>query len=228
MCGKIIGGILALLVVSGFPEAGEKQRTQSGRIIGELKAQTNTPDGKNTFIEVLAPGEDKARKYHVLYDPAIKGPIESVLMAVRAAKVGDMVELNWVSTGHGPAIKSFRVFKSSRTGKVHELLKERLATLRELSAVTRSAYLHGNAKFAEVSQAHALLVKAELELCDSDKERLAVHEKAVTAARELENQTSHMHKAGLTTQASVLAARAARLHAEIDLERAKLKTTQGR
>jgi hypothetical protein len=88
-----------------------EDKPKTGTIIGELKSRMNTPDKKNTIIEVLAPGEEKPRKYHVLYDPKIKGPIETVLAAVRAAEVGDRVEFDWVQTGHGPAIKEFRVLK---------------------------------------------------------------------------------------------------------------------
>ena len=91
--------------------AAQDDKPRSGKIIGELKSQKNTPDGKNTFIDVLAPGEEKARSYHVLYDPDAKGPIAPVLTAVRAAKAGDRVELEWVQTGHGPEIKAFKVLK---------------------------------------------------------------------------------------------------------------------
>jgi hypothetical protein len=91
------------------PKGADEPRL--GTIIGELKSQTDTNDKKNTIIEVLAPGEEKPRKYHVLYDPEIKGPIAAVLKDVRAAKVGDRVEFEWVQTGHGPAIKTFRVLK---------------------------------------------------------------------------------------------------------------------
>jgi hypothetical protein len=99
------------LVVPGLIAQDEKPK--SGTVVGELKSQKNTADGKNTIIEVLAPGEEKARSYHVLYDAKIKGPIETVLAAVRAAKVGDRVELEWVQTGHGPAIKAFQVLKKA-------------------------------------------------------------------------------------------------------------------
>ena len=61
----------------------------------------------------LAPGEEKARGYHVLYDAKIKGPDPKVLHAVRSAKVGDRVEFDWVQTGHGPAIKSFRITRKA-------------------------------------------------------------------------------------------------------------------
>ena len=90
-------------------DAQEKKR--GGTVIGTVKGAKDINNGKNTQIEVLAPGEEKARPYFVNYDPKIKGPIESVLKAVRAAKVGDVVELEWVDTNHGPAIVTFRPFK---------------------------------------------------------------------------------------------------------------------
>ena len=102
--------VFTLLVVSGPSVAQEPKK--SGTIIGEVKGQKDTKDGRNTMIEVLAPGEEKARSYHVNYDPKIKGPTPAVLKAVRHAKVGERVELEWVSTNHGPAITAFRVLKT--------------------------------------------------------------------------------------------------------------------
>jgi hypothetical protein len=103
-------GMAALFLVASS-DAQEKKR--EGTIIGVLKAHKDSKDGKNTFIDVLSPGEEKPRAYHVLYDAKLKGPIPSVLSAVRAAKIGDMVELAWVETGHGPAMKSFKVLKKA-------------------------------------------------------------------------------------------------------------------
>jgi hypothetical protein len=111
--------VLALaLATAWFAASGtcgaDEPKTKSGTITGELKSKKDTPDGKNTFIEVLAPGEEKPRRYHVLYDEKIKGPITSVLKDVRAANIGDEVEFEWVQTGHGPAIKTFQVVKKTK------------------------------------------------------------------------------------------------------------------
>lgn len=95
-------------------DAAQEQKKRSGTLTGELKSQMATPNGKNTIIEVLAPGEEKARSYRVQYDAKAKGPIPSVLEAVRAAKVGDRVQLEWVDTGEGLAIKSFEVLKKKK------------------------------------------------------------------------------------------------------------------
>lgn len=99
------------VLTAGFLDAAQEQKKRSGTITGELKAQKKAPNGKNTLVEVLAPGEEQARWYRVQFDPKVKGPIESVLKAVRAANVGDRVQLEWVDTGEGLAITSFQVVR---------------------------------------------------------------------------------------------------------------------
>jgi hypothetical protein len=109
--------VVPCLLIWASPAVAQEEKPKTGTIIGELKSQKDTPDGKNTFIEVLAPGEERPRRYHVLYDGKAKEPVESVLAAVRAAKVGDRVEFAWVQTGHGPAIKTFKVLKKAEDKK---------------------------------------------------------------------------------------------------------------
>lgn len=104
---------LALLVVCIFSAAAQEQKKRTGKLTGELKSQKATPNGKNTILEVLAPGEEKARSYRVQYDPKVKGPIPKVLDAVRAAKVGDRVQLEWIDTGEGLAITAFEILKKA-------------------------------------------------------------------------------------------------------------------
>ena len=115
MLQKIVGVsfVVAMVMVCGLLAAAQEKKLRSGKLTGDLKSQKATPNGKNTIIEVLAPGEEKARKYHVQYDPKVKGPIPEVLKAVREAKVGDRVQLEWVDTGEGLAIKAFEVLKKA-------------------------------------------------------------------------------------------------------------------
>jgi len=102
---------LLLLAHVAFSDAAQEPKKRTGNVVGKLEARKDSKDGKNTIIDVLAPGEEKARAYFVNYDPKIKGPIPAVLAAVRSAKIGEVVELEWVDTNHGPAITSFRMFK---------------------------------------------------------------------------------------------------------------------
>lgn len=87
------------------------QERKKGTMTGEIKSSKVSPNGKNTILEVLAPGEEKARTYRVQYDPTIKAPLADVLKAVRAAKVGDTCTFDWVDTGEGLAITKFEVIK---------------------------------------------------------------------------------------------------------------------
>jgi hypothetical protein len=91
---------------AGRDDAPAKE-TRTGSISGEIKSKKE--QNKNIVIEVLAPGEEKARAYFVQYDPKIKAPIPDVLKAVAAANVGDRVVFDWEATGHGPAIVKFKV-----------------------------------------------------------------------------------------------------------------------
>ena len=84
---------------------------RSGTVSGEIKSKKE--QNNNVVIEVLAPGEEKARSYFVQHDPKVKGPIPEVLKAVRAAGVGDKVVFDWEATGHGPAIVKFEVQKKA-------------------------------------------------------------------------------------------------------------------
>jgi|GEM_PF-4086351 len=88
--------------------------SDGGLIVGKLTAKKETADGKNINFEVLSPGEEKARKYHVVFDQKLKKPDHKILEVVRSAKVGETVELEWIKTGHGPAAKSFKVLPKSQ------------------------------------------------------------------------------------------------------------------
>lgn len=99
------------------PDGGkdEPKEKRSGTIAGEIKAKKE--QNNNVTIEVLAPGEEKARAYFVQWDPKIKGPIPEVLKAVKAANVGDKVIFDWEATNHGPAIVKFEVRKKPEEKK---------------------------------------------------------------------------------------------------------------
>ena len=92
-----------------------KDEKRTGTVAGEVKSKR--AQGNNVVIEVLAPGEEKARSYFVQFDPKIKSPIPEVLSAVRAANVGDQVVFDWEATGHGPAIVKFEVRRKAEEKK---------------------------------------------------------------------------------------------------------------
>jgi outer membrane protein TolC len=111
----------------------------------------------------------------------------------------------------------------TKDSKVKELMKERLATLRELVRLTTAEYNAGRASFDRLHQAIRAVLDAELEQCQSDKERIAVLGKTLALAKESENNALQRYKSGAATHSDVLMATAARLETEIALERAKSK-----
>ena len=108
--------VLAAAGVAGIAQEKDKKK-RGGSLVGEVKSTKPTPNGKNVQLEVLAPGEEKARLYRVQYDPKVKGPMPKVLEAARAAKVGDRVQFEWVDTGEGLAMTSFEILKKATEPK---------------------------------------------------------------------------------------------------------------
>ncbi len=94
-------------------QAKDKKEKRKGSILGKLVSAKPTPNGKNVIAEVLAPGEEKPRSYRVNYDPLTKGPIAKVLAAVKTAKEGDTVQFDWIDTGEGLAMTTFKIVKKA-------------------------------------------------------------------------------------------------------------------
>jgi hypothetical protein len=115
MSKKYLGGfvIVAWFLAGLGLEAVQDQKKRTGKLTGEIQSSKKTPNGKNIILEVLAPGEEKARSYRVMYDPKVKGPMPKVLEVVSSAKVGDRVQLEWIDTGEGLAITAFEILKKA-------------------------------------------------------------------------------------------------------------------
>jgi outer membrane protein TolC len=111
----------------------------------------------------------------------------------------------------------------TKDSKLKELQEERLSTLRELVKATTADYVTGRVPFDRVQQATRALLDAELEQCQSDKERITVLEKIVALAKESEKNAVQRYKTGAAPHSDALMATAARLEAEIALERLRSK-----
>jgi len=103
------------------------------------------------------------------------------------------------------------------------LLKERLATARTLVDLTSREYKNGGVAFLKVHQAMMVLHRAELDVCESDRERIAVHERMVATAKELEKTVEELARASEAAQSDLLQAKLSRLEAQIALERARTR-----
>ncbi len=107
--------------------------------------------------------------------------------------------------------------------RVKELLQERLTTCREMVRQVETRYKNGQCTYDEVHSAARMTLDAELEVCTTDKERVAVLEKFLPEAKRHEQTAETFFKSGQGTMTTALKARADRLRVEIDLERARAR-----
>src|SRR5262245_47733372 len=111
----------------------------------------------------------------------------------------------------------------AKGSRLKALLGERLAILREVASRTAEAHRGGHASFAEVFEANQAVCKAELDACETDRERVAVLEKLLADAKEYERRAAAQAKAGAVPAGGALKAKVTRLDVEIALERARGK-----
>ena len=106
--------------------------------------------------------------------------------------------------------------------KIKALLEERAAVARD---AVREAKKPKDFKDNpdEVIAANRLELEAALDLCETDKERIATLEKALPVAKEIEKIIMERLPAGAARIPQALAAKAERLRIEIALEKAKAK-----
>ena len=138
-----------------------------------------------------------------------------IALSVFVLVIGGATAL-WSSLPHAYAA-------DAKDSKLKALLKEKLGVLQAVALQTTNAYQTGVAPFAQVLEANQAVTKAELELCDTEKERLAVLEKMLADAKQYEKHVAEQVQSGQAPAASALKARVNRLDAEIALERAKSK-----
>lgn len=133
-------------------------------------------------------------------------------MFILAACVGSMYLFAPLAAGRAAVLDE---------DKVKALLRERLATLQTVADLTEKAYATGNIPFTKVIESRLAVRKAELELCETDADRIKVLEKSVAESRQLEEVVQTLVKSGQAPQREALTAKVQRLEAEIALERAR-------
>ncbi len=129
----------------------------------------------------------------------------------------------WAGAAEKPA-------KPNATGdaKVRNLLQERLTVLKQIADELQTAYQDtGSVPLETVLQAQMTALKAELELSQSSKDRIAILEKILDRARRNEKNMAKRYENGRVRNSACLTAVVNRLDAQIALERARLaaKTT---
>jgi hypothetical protein len=108
--------------------------------------------------------------------------------------------------------------------KVQALLKERLPILKEVQNRADKRYQTGQGSKGELLQTTLRVLKAQLDLCATDMERIAVHENMVAVLMAIEQQAEELAKRRAADVGTLLEARLNRLEAEIALERARTKS----
>ena len=92
-----------------------------------------------------------------------------------------------------------------------------------IAAETAQGYRGGKATFSQVYEANRAARNAELDLCNTNQERVAVLEKMLEEARDYEKNAEQAFKSARAPHAAALRATADRLEVEIALERARAR-----
>jgi hypothetical protein len=111
--------------------------------------------------------------------------------------------------------------QTSRGPRVRDLQEQRLDTLRNLVKITSEHYKNGLASSDEMWSATRAKDEAELDLCTSNADRIAILKRIVAEAKELEEQDAKLVTNKLSSRTILLRATADRLGQEIRLEDAK-------
>ena len=100
--------VVALLATCAIGN-GQLKKLRTGTTIGELRSVNAAKNKRDTVIEVLAPGEEKPRRY------TVGAQQKALVAAVNAAKIGDRVEVEWFDTSEGLCIEKFQVLTKEKS-----------------------------------------------------------------------------------------------------------------
>jgi hypothetical protein len=113
--------------------------------------------------------------------------------------------------------------QTKQSSRVRELEEQRLVTLSNLVEITSERVKNGELSSDELLTATRARDEAELALCTSDAERIAVLEKIVEEAKTIEEQDAKLVANKAMSRRMLLKATADRLEQQIRLESAKAK-----
>jgi outer membrane protein TolC len=112
---------------------------------------------------------------------------------------------------------------SEEMAKLKVLLQERAEALREAFRIRFEEYKVGRATLEGILEIEKELGTAELELAEKREERISILENNVKIQKAIEALTKEKYDAGRITMAAVALSKAARLEAEIVLQRERMK-----
>ncbi len=105
--------------------------------------------------------------------------------------------------------------------KLKVLQKEKLTVAQQVATLANRSYQTGTESFANVLEANQAVGNAQLDLCDTNAERIAVLERMLAQERDFEKHVAARVSAEVAPQSSLLKAKLNRLDVEIALERAR-------
>lgn len=106
--------------------------------------------------------------------------------------------------------------------RLRELQKERVKVLKEQIEGQMERVTLGKDPLLQLIEAVRELADAELDLAENPSQRVSAVERLAAALSVYEKQISDLHQAGLQNKQNVAQIKAARLKAEIQLEKMKL------
>jgi hypothetical protein len=142
---------------------------------------------------------------------------------IRFASLTAVAVLAWLvlSPGHSPTVGQEPA--KAQGAKIKDLQMEWLDALRAMVKEEQARVKNAQVLPEEVLAATRMLAEAELEACESDKDRVTALEKILIIARDTEKLAASFAKTGQGREGTALKAKAERLRCEIALERAKTK-----
>ena len=127
------------------------------------------------------------------------------------------------ASGDETAAKAAEEKKVANDLTLKTLLQAKLAVAQELAAEAARAYHDGQIPFTELLEANRAVSEAELELCNTNGERVAVLERMLKQAKDYEMVVAQKVKVGASPKSVGFKARLNCLEFEIALERVKQK-----
>jgi hypothetical protein len=124
-----------------------------------------------------------------------------------------------------PAVAVAAVGATAKESRLRQLLQERFEILSKLVSQAERRYQAGvpGLGLLQMREFKRAALDAELELCQSDRQRIAVLEKIVSLEKEAENAMLQRVKAEAASADELLLWKAERLKAEIALERVRAR-----
>ncbi|MFO1023428.1 MAG: TolC family protein [Planctomycetales bacterium] len=138
-------------------------------------------------------------------------------MSCKKMIVGSVAALVLVTAGFGFG------YNAKEETKLDGLLKNLLTVRKEIVTILQEKRKLGQVSMPDVIQAEVEALQAQLELCQTEDERIAVLKQMEVVFENWEKVADHGFKSGALTQEDVLRIKAKRITMQIDVERQRMR-----